>query len=200
MNNSRDFILEKAFAQYLELGYDGVSISVIQESTNLGRATIYYHFVNKESLFGEVIREYVAKVMLLSSAMSEEADIDIERLIQLHIEQFEMIVSLVLRVNPKLRLTSYLALLLHAYTHDEGFRKFADEMREKRRSAWRLALRNGIRKGIVREEIDPEQTADLFCGLDEFDEWEKCVAEIDPSHCSFARNCRQLFHLIKKQE
>jgi AcrR family transcriptional regulator len=55
MNITRQRILEKSFNLFLEKGYDGVSISDIQEETGLGRASLYHHFRSKEDLFNSVM-------------------------------------------------------------------------------------------------------------------------------------------------
>ncbi|MCQ2217835.1 MAG: TetR/AcrR family transcriptional regulator [Paludibacteraceae bacterium] len=200
MNNSRDFILEKAFGQYLEYGYDGVSISVLQESMNLGRATIYYHFTNKENLFNEVVREYVVKVAYIFLEKANKTDITIPQLIQLHTEKIEQIVLLLRMVNPKLRFTNYLALILHAYTHDEEFRKFTNEMETKLHSAWTKAIQNSQNEGILADEVNPQNLATLFCGINEFAHWEASAEDIIPEECTFVKNCLLLFELVKKKE
>ena len=61
MKNTKEYILEKAFALFLDKGYDGVSITDLQDELGMGRASIYHHFKSKRELFTEVIDKcYIA--------------------------------------------------------------------------------------------------------------------------------------------
>ncbi|MFX4301770.1 TetR/AcrR family transcriptional regulator [Alicyclobacillus tolerans] len=44
-------ILEKAAELFMNYGYEGVSVERVAEECNLTKASIYYHFANKASLF-----------------------------------------------------------------------------------------------------------------------------------------------------
>ncbi len=200
MSSNRDFILREAFGQYLEYGYDGVSISVLQDSTQLGRATLYYYFTNKENLFREVINEYVIKLELSFLEKLGEKALNILQLIQIHTERIDGIIALIRKVNPKLRFTNYLSLILHAYAHDEAFKSFFDETRVRILDAWKQAIRKSISEGDLEEERDTEKLAILFSGLNECTQWEKTAEECVASDCTFIKNCHQLYEVIKKKE
>lgn len=51
----REAILEAARTLFFQQGFQGVSIDAIAESAGVAKVTIYSHFGDKESLFGEVI-------------------------------------------------------------------------------------------------------------------------------------------------
>lgn len=44
MKITREMILRKAFAVYLEHGYSDASVSMLQQKMNIGRASMYYYF------------------------------------------------------------------------------------------------------------------------------------------------------------
>ena len=54
----KDIIVQKAFEQYLIDGYEKVTVSTLQKSLDIGRATMYYYFKSKEDLFEAVMRKY----------------------------------------------------------------------------------------------------------------------------------------------
>jgi len=58
----RQCILEQAQQLFLAHGYHGVSIRDIVQACGLSNAALYYHFGNKQNLFVEVIRGFVASV------------------------------------------------------------------------------------------------------------------------------------------
>ena len=56
-DNMKDIIVQKAFEQYLIDGYEKVTVSTLQKSLDIGRATMYYYFKSKEELFEAVMRK-----------------------------------------------------------------------------------------------------------------------------------------------
>ena len=57
MKETRHTILQKAFIIFLQKGYYGTSITDIQKELDIGRATLYHHFANKQELFFAIIDE-----------------------------------------------------------------------------------------------------------------------------------------------
>ena len=58
----RQCILDQAQQLFLAHGYHGVSIRDIVQACGLSNAALYYHFGNKQNLFAEVFKNYVAVV------------------------------------------------------------------------------------------------------------------------------------------
>jgi AcrR family transcriptional regulator len=58
----RRCILDQAQQLFFAHGYHGVSIRDIVQACGLSNAALYYHFGNKQNLFFEVFKEYVAMV------------------------------------------------------------------------------------------------------------------------------------------
>jgi AcrR family transcriptional regulator len=59
----RQSILDQAQQRFFAHGYHGVSIRDIVQACGLSNAALYYHFGNKQNLYVEVIREFVASVV-----------------------------------------------------------------------------------------------------------------------------------------
>ncbi len=58
----RQCILNQAQQLFFAHGYHGVSIRDIVQGCGLSNAALYYHFGNKQNLFVEVFKEYIALV------------------------------------------------------------------------------------------------------------------------------------------
>ncbi len=55
----REVLLQKTLLLLLKKGYDGVSVSDIQQEVDIARGLLYHYFKNKEELFLAVMREKV---------------------------------------------------------------------------------------------------------------------------------------------
>ena len=53
-----DRILEAAEKLFSEMGYDGVSVNDVAVEANVNKASVFYHFGNKEALFETVLKSY----------------------------------------------------------------------------------------------------------------------------------------------
>lgn len=56
---TRDLILQKTFGLLLAKGYDGVSVSDIQQNTGMARGLLYHYFGGQEALFNEAAEKYL---------------------------------------------------------------------------------------------------------------------------------------------
>ena len=58
---TRKLLREALMALIMEEGYDAISIQDITDKANLGRATFYLHFKDKDELLAEVMQEFLAE-------------------------------------------------------------------------------------------------------------------------------------------
>ena len=200
MNNTRDYIIEKAFEQYLTNGYEGVSISVLQESMNIGRATLYYHFSNKEALFDEVINFYVTRVFKNFMGKIDRSSITIPDLIGIFTEMNSHIKQTILKANiPNVKYSNYTGLIIHAYMHDQQFSEFMHNMLHDIYSAWKAAIQNSIQKGDIREDVDINILASLFTGIKEgMDLGIKEESILSQKSDEYCTNAHYLYNLIRR--
>ena len=166
MKINRDLIIEKAFEQYLQLGYSAVSISVLQKKLDIGRASMYYYFSTKESLFEAVMRRYVLDVMdnTFRPLLSDD-EISLTTLIDAFVRMYETMYNNVQHVNPTLGMNSMSSLILYAMGTDA---EFADTIYVRNRQSYRLwlsAIKNGMAAGTVRNDIEPDAMAVLFASI-----------------------------------
>ncbi|MGN0187089.1 MAG: TetR/AcrR family transcriptional regulator [Paludibacteraceae bacterium] len=164
MKINRDYIVSKAFEQYLLRGYSGVSISVLQEQLGIGRATLYYYFKDKSALFCAVIDKYFVNALeqtldmpdtvLLSQMLESRMDLLHNKCAYLHTVD-----------NPQVVLANYSSMLLVAMMKYTGFREKIDVLRQRTISLWTKAIRNSMVVGEVRADINVEVVASFFVNI-----------------------------------
>lgn len=67
---TREFILEKTFGLLLQKGYDGVSVSDIQQLTGMARGLLYHYFGSLEQLFEAALESGMGKLVTQDKAMT----------------------------------------------------------------------------------------------------------------------------------
>jgi AcrR family transcriptional regulator len=159
MKETRQTILQKAFMVFLERGYYGTSITDIQNSLDIGRATLYHHFKNKEELFFAIIDELFLS-MGKSVQGDETFDMTILELIN-HLKKKLYDEASWLR-NKQIGLIDFFILSAEALRLNPDYHLISEDLHEKAISIWSKAIRNSINKGEVKENIDVTQTAKLF--------------------------------------
>jgi AcrR family transcriptional regulator len=73
-SEGRERVLREARALFLERGYAEVSMQQIADAAGMTKASLYYHFRNKEDLFAQVVRHEGER--LLHGAMAELDGVD----------------------------------------------------------------------------------------------------------------------------
>jgi AcrR family transcriptional regulator len=158
---NREQILLKAFEQYLLHGYSGVSISVLQQQLNIGRATLYYYFKDKETLFKAILDKYFIEVVRPVMEMKE--DVLVPVLIEKHIAMSKQVKDNILLLhNEQLSMSSFSALLLFAYTSYPEFRLFVKDMQQRNVEQWKTAIRNSVKHSDLKPDVNVEVLASLF--------------------------------------
>lgn len=71
VQRTRKLLRESMMALILEEGYDAISIQDITDKANLGRATFYLHFKDKDELLLEVMDEFMAEFLDQVPQLSE---------------------------------------------------------------------------------------------------------------------------------
>jgi AcrR family transcriptional regulator len=70
---SRERVLVKALHLFAEHGYRGLSMREIADAVGFTKAALYYHFRDKEDLFGAVVHAYLLELGALVDAASANA-------------------------------------------------------------------------------------------------------------------------------
>jgi AcrR family transcriptional regulator len=159
MKETRQTILQKAFIIFLEKGYYGTSISDIQNELDIGRATLYHHFANKEELFFAIIDELF--ISMGNDIQKEEtSDMTVKELIN-HLKK-KLYDEVTWLKNKQIGLVDFFMLSSEALRLNPDYHKISEEMHEKALKIWSQSIMNSIDKGEVRDNIDITETAKLF--------------------------------------
>ena len=159
MKETRQTILQKAFLIFLEKGYYGTSISDIQKGLDIGRATLYHHFANKEELFFAIIDEIF---MPMGSDVQTEDTSEMtisELIIHLKKKLFDEVNWL---KKQQIGLVDFFMLSAEALRLKPDYHEISEKMHAKAVTIWSQAIMNSIKNGEVKETIDITQTAKLF--------------------------------------
>lgn len=197
MENSKEYIIEKAYELYLRMGYDGVSITVLQEELGIGRATIYYYFSNKDELFVEIIKRYMINVVKEFIQKAERVDLTVPKMIEMLGEMQGVIRQSILKSFQGLKYSHYTALALYAYIHYTGFREFTETTLKKICLFWETAIRNSIKRGEVRPNVNVEALASIFSSIKCGDELDMTKDEFTLIPQGFLERSNYLYSLIK---
>lgn len=164
MKINREQILKKAFEQYLMHGYSGVSISVLQRQLNIGRATLYYYFKDKETLFKAILQKYFIEVV--RSHQNISSDITINELIEIRLAISQQMKHNILELeNKTLTMSNLSALLLFAYTHYSDFKNFVSETQQYDKLQWKTAIINSINRAEIKPDVNIEVLSSLFSNV-----------------------------------
>lgn len=90
----RERILQTATVQFLERGYDGVSMREIAEACGITKAALYYHFTGKAELLAEIFTESLGQMAdLVEAGRTRQGSVEdrirwiIERIFEMPTEQ-----------------------------------------------------------------------------------------------------------------
>ena len=158
--NTKHLILKKAYLLFLEKGYDGVSISALQNKLGIGRATMYHHFASKKELFKAVIEmNFIA--MQDSQDLSEFQNIILSEYLIMRIKKAREAIKRT-KLPKKIGMLNFFILSFQALGHFPEYTEKSFALHEHELAKWKIIIRNSMNKGEVRKEIDVEQTTRLF--------------------------------------
>lgn len=153
--HTRQVILEAAFDEVLQNGFQATSLDSILSKTDLTKGALYHHFPNKTALGYAIVDDLVSEQVASSwirPLKSCDNPIDcIQGIIMGHMEQVtpeEMAVGC-----PLNNLTQEMSPI------DEGFRVRINKIYTKWREALADALKKGQRNGFVKSDINAGKAA-----------------------------------------
>lgn len=158
---TKDRILQKAFAMLLLKGYDGVSVSDIQWATGMSRGLLYHYFENQHFLLLRAAEQFFDDCCCWDKEQLK--DLSVSELITYVVEFYE-------RMGQKLsaykagRVTFMRLHLLFFETmrHHPDFAERYREMYESHFTIWKTALLNSFSRGELRTGLNLESLAHHF--------------------------------------
>lgn len=167
MNDTRDFIVERAFCLFLQRGYEGISIRDIQEAVGLSKGAIYHYFRSKEDIFGEAMDRYLLPaIQTLPEALDPESATPLRDAMDASLEWRDAYIArLRLITEQKDDDFRFFRLLFQV---GEYYRDFHDKLvagLATERERWRRALTLAVDRGEIRGNTDQELTLTLLMAV-----------------------------------
>jgi TetR/AcrR family transcriptional regulator, transcriptional repressor for nem operon len=150
---TRERLLQAGFRHIYKSGYQGTDIDTIIESAGVTKGALYYHFDNKEALGYAIVDEVITGITLEKWVRPlQNPDDPIRALIE--IVQSTSLAPDDLRGGcPLNNLAQEMSPL------DEGFRKRLAKVFDLWLNSIADALGDGQKRGVVRSDIDADETA-----------------------------------------
>jgi len=150
---TRELLLQAAFQEIHHSGYRSADLDAILAAAGVTKGALYYHFDNKEALGYAVVDEIIASNLhqkWVQPLRNAKDPIDVlVRIIQSESLKREDIQ----RGCPLLNLSQEMSGI------DEGFRRRTARVYKHWHDAMAEALREGQKRGVVRSDIDANETA-----------------------------------------
>ena len=155
MENAQKQILNKSGEMFFKLGIRSVSIDDICHELGISKKTFYVYFASKDELVAQ----------LLHVSIDEMAK-KMEDWLRLH--DFRQLISILLAQKEvsknDVRCVPQLVYDLKKY-YPQQFAEFQVKLFEVQKDYLKQYLEQGIREGLVREQLDVEMTAMLLAKL-----------------------------------
>lgn len=161
--DTRKVIIKTAYLLFLEKGYDAVSVSMIQEAADIGRATMYHYFKSKQALFEAVM------AMTFEVAKVEEQECDTDRLLlSTFIKQRIEKAKKAMKNSPlpkNIGMLNYFILNFQALELNPDLAEQGEEIHQLEVDRWEKIIRESVKQGELLEQTDVEKTARLFMNV-----------------------------------
>ena len=167
MNDTRDFIVERAFCLFLQRGYEGISIRDIQEAVGLSKGAIYHYFRSKEDIFGEAMDRYLLPaIQTLPEALDPESATPLRDAMDASLEWRDAYIARLRQITEQKGDDFRFFRLL--FQVGEYYRDFHDKLvagLATERERWRRALTLAVDRGEIRGNTDQELTLTLLMAV-----------------------------------
>ncbi len=161
---TRDLILQRTFALLLDKGYDGVSVSDIQQELEIARGLLYHYFGSKEELFAEAVRQKAFPLVAVDREKWKGSSIG-EWIVEV-VRHYEEVVT-VLREEAGAGMT-WMNLYFLIYQSARYHASLARELRgihETLFAVWKAAVLNSFARGELKSGLNLESLARQFVCL-----------------------------------
>lgn len=156
---TRGKILNAAFLEFYQNGFQAGSLNQIVERAGITKGALFHHFKSKKDLGYAVMEEVIGPLgrMRWIEPLNEPKNAleAMKSAFRKHIKQDSESDSL-LKGCPLNNMAQEMSPL------DEGFRRRVEGLYDEWRAAIAAALERGIKAGVVRKEIHPRQAAALI--------------------------------------
>lgn len=194
MKDRREYIIAKAMELYALNGYNNVSITDLQIALDMGRGTLYYYFKSQDELFQVCMERYFMRPK--QQALQQPDTILLPDMINAMMGYLDSLKEALQTFdNKNINTMNVVNLMFSAYNLFPSLSRKAKRLSASETELWKKALRNSIRAGLVRSNIDIDLVALMFThikdGYDSGHNGETMDFEIFPKQYNY------LYQLIK---
>ncbi len=177
-------------------GYNNVSITDLQIALDMGRGTLYYYFKSQDELFQVCMERYFMRPK--QKALQQPDTILVPDMIQAMLSYLDSLQEALQTFdNKNINTTNVVNLMFTAYNLFPLLSRKAKRLYTSEIELWKKALRNSIRAGLVRPNIDIDLLALMFThvkdGYDSGQNGETMDFNIFPKQYNY------LYELIKSE-
>ena len=150
---TKEKILKAAEAEFSELGLAASRVDSIAAKAGLNKQMIYAHFGSKDGLYTAVLQEVYSRISRNEALVSEKEFTGIETVRLIIRDYFEFLLH-----NP-----SFVRLMQWENLNNA---KYVTNIKTTLFSGAKKVLTEGVQKGILREDLDIDQTVislNMFC-------------------------------------
>ena len=154
---TRAKILQAAFEEIHERGFQGAGLSQIVERAKITKGGLFHHFESKQDLgyaiVDEILGGNIRELWVNPLAGSSDPVADILRILRGEIEECSCSPAMLRLGCPLTNLAQEMSSI------DEGFRERIERIYEDWRGALEKAFQEGLRQGTVRKGVRPKTVA-----------------------------------------
>lgn len=155
--DTKEDILKKTFFLMLTKGYDGVSITDIQNYIGISRGLVYHHFGSKKELFLAAGEKFFGELFITSS----KENASLPEMIRHTIGQYRRLYK---EWSPpsageQITIADFDFLTYQLIDREKRLAKLYSDMRRTESSLWTKAAAVSIGSGEIRNVIGPEKIA-----------------------------------------
>lgn len=158
MNDTREYIIDKAFDLFLAKSYEAVSISDISNSIGLTKGALYHHFTSKEELFKAVIDKHLSIVPI-------EFDFENGTLAEFNkqcIKHAEATLRKIILDDTEFVPINYVSLITDSFRHYKGFAEDKINLMNSEAQKIKELLKKVAGRGEIRNDIDAEAISMIY--------------------------------------
>ncbi len=195
MKDTRDFIIDEVYRLFLNHSYEAVSISMISDAIGLTKGALYHHFRNKEELYRAVIDKHFP----INGPAVDVDNISMEEYTVICIDHTHSILKAIFGNEETFIPVNYLSMIADCFRHYEGFAENKAQVIDKVVKDVEIILRNAIRRGEIRGDINVEIVALQYFSLSIGLAGDLIrTSSVGPAINSLKAQLNQLYYLLKK--
>ncbi len=197
MKDRREFIIAKAMELYALNGYNNVSITDLQIALDMGRGTLYYYFKSQDELFQVCMERYFLRPK--QAALQQPDTILLPEMIAAMLGYLNSLnEALQTFDNKNINTSNVVNLMFTAYNRFPSLSRKAKRLFVNEVELWKKALRNSIRAGQVRSDVNVDITALMFTHIK--DGYDSGQYGITMDFTIFPQQYNYLYELIQPED